>query len=464
MKLLIFVSSLLLSAVVNADLNLELPDSAVPVIEGQAGQIGITSNAFPERTHGLAILRKLRGSGRLIDDPQINTWIRSIGNRLVSNASHSSMPFYFVVSRDLSVNAFATIGGVIVINAGLILETESEDELAAVMAHEVAHITQRHIYRMIEKSKNNNLARNVTLLAGIIASSKNSQAGQAIITAASATMAHKQLAFSRAAESEADRVGLRLLARSGFNPKAMPSFLKKLERFGHDKNAAITEFLQNHPLTLKRVSDTQERAARITYNKRKVSSDNYYYVKEKIRRLTNAPNGIAAGSSAKIKKYAQALGFLKSGNSSQALQIMNGKSNIIPEVLLISQLLNKHRRYKQSILLLEPLLDLYVDNEALSISLAKTYISIGEKSHAWIVLNEVNETELTSLEFFEMKQQVARMLGKNAEAYRSAAERNVRMGNYKSAGSLLRQAIKSRGANTNQLSKIQARLVEITKK
>ena len=194
--------------------------------------MGVHSSGFTvstkEREQGLVILRKLRASGKLIENPEINLWIRSLGNRLVSRAPNSPNPFYFVVSRDSSVNAFATLGGVVVINSGLILRTSSESELAAVLAHEIAHITQRHIPRMLEKAKNNKLATSAALLAGVLAASKDPQVGAAIINTSLAASAHKQLAFGRDAEAEADRVGLRILASSGLNLKRCRAFCKNL--------------------------------------------------------------------------------------------------------------------------------------------------------------------------------------------------------------------------------------------
>ncbi len=460
-KTITIISALLLiTRLASADLNLELPNLNLPSL-GDQGSI-ISSN-FPEREHGLSILRKLRSQGRLVEDPEINTWIRSLGNRLTANAPRSITPFYFVVSRDLSVNAFATIGGVIVINTGLILESESESELAAVMAHEIAHITQRHIFRMIDNSKNNKLARSATLLAGIIASSKNSQAGQAIITATAATMAHKQLAFSRSAESEADRVGIRILARSGFNPKAMPSFLKKLDKFSNNEDSDIREFLQNHPLTLKRISDTQVRARSLGFHKNK-SNNSYLYMKEKARSISNTSRQAPSLLPKKIKNYSKALRQAKLQKYAQALQIIGSGSKQISEALLIATLLNKQHKYKEVIALLTPLSDLYIGNESLSISLANVYLSTGQRQLAWQILDNVTESEQTSLIYFETKQRTASLIGNNSEAYRSAAERNIRMGNYKSAIALLTRAIKSPHTKASQLPQMQARLTQIKNK
>ncbi|MCK5661829.1 MAG: M48 family metallopeptidase, partial [Thiotrichaceae bacterium] len=447
-----------ISSFTSAELNLELPDLNLPDLGGQAG---ITVGSRSERETGLKILRELRSSGDIIEDPELSTWIRSVGNRITSNAPQSPTPFYFVISRDQSVNAFATLGGVIVVNAGLILRTESESELAAVMAHETAHVTQRHIPRMIKKAEGNKFASGAAILAGILASTKDPQAGQAIINISLATMAHKQLSFGREAESEADRVGLRILARSGFDPKAMPSFLEKLEQFSDDQDADVREFLQSHPLTLKRVSDTQERAKKFAAYKGK--KDLYYsYMKEKVRILSKSNSRASDKSNVKRKVYSAALKLAQQNKNQRALQTLGAnKSNVIPEAILISKLLNKQRRYKEALSILVPLLEIYLGNEALSVLAAQAYLSDGQHDKAWATLNEISVSEQTSLEFFEAKQGVARLTGHRSEAYKSAAEKNIRMGNYKSAISLLRQAIKLPGTDASELLQMQRLLEQI---
>ncbi len=459
-KLLIMLGGLLLTVIpsfTSADLNLELPDLNLPDLGGQAG---ITVASLTERETGLKILRKLRSRGNIIEDPELNTWIRSVGNRLTANAPQSLSPYYFVISRDQSVNAFATLGGVIVINAGLILRTKSESELAAVLAHEIAHVTQRHIPRMIKKAEGNKFASGAAILAGILASTKDAQAGQAIINISLATMVHKQLSFGREAEREADRVGLRILARSGFDPKGMPSFLTKLEQIGDDQNADVREFLQSHPLTLKRVSDTHERAKNFGVYKGK-NNILYSYMKEKIRTLSKSNSQALDTKNTKIKIYSTALNLAQRNKLQDALQVIGTRSSVIPEAVLIGGLLNKQLRYEETLLVIAPLLDVYLGNEALSILAARAYLFVGRHKKAWSALNDINVSEQTSLEFFEVKQQVARLTGHRPEAYLASTEKSIRMGDYKSAMSLLRQAIKLPDSDASELLQMQRLLEEI---
>lgn len=460
-KLILLLLILLLPVLSRADLNLDLPDFNLPDLGGHTGNI---TASIKERETGLAVLRKLRASGRLIENPEVNLWIRSLGNKLTSRAPRSPNPFYFVVSRDPSVNAFATLGGVIVINSGLILTTSSESELAAVIAHEIAHVTQRHIPRMLEKAQNNKFATGAALLAGVLAATKDSEAGSAIINATLATAAHKQLAFGREAEAEADRVGLRILASAGLNPQAMPSFLQKLEQYGDSRNADIREFLQNHPLTVKRVSDTSVRASQFGPFKGK-ENISYLYMREKIRALIGSNIPAPSALPATVKKYSNAKQLQKRGAYPQALQTTGNTTTNkrISEAILLAELFTKQGQFKKTISLLTPLTRIYPGNEALTVPLAHAYISQGQLHQAWRALKEIHISEQTSLETFEVKQEVARLLGYTSLAYRAVAERNIRTGQYKSAAIQLRQAIKLPGANTIELQEMQQMLKQVEK-
>jgi len=442
---------------VYAELNLELPDLNLPDLGAQSRSY---SSVVQDRQLGLKILRRLRRSNKVIEDPEINLWIRSLGNKLVTNAPRSSNPIYFVVIKNQAINAYATLGGVIVIHSGLILHTKSESELAAVIAHEIAHVTQNHITRMIAKANSNKFAKGAAVLAGVIASTKDPQAGQAIISATIATMAHQQLTFSREAETEADRVGLRILTQSGFNPMGMPHFLAKLEQFADDRNANITEYLRSHPLTLKRVTDTRTRAKALGRFRGKENMS-YLYMREKVRAFTNANSSFPANIPARIKKYSQAVHLKQQRKYQAALRLTGNSSRNVSEAILISQLLNKQRKYQQTIRILKPLMNIYLGDVALSIPLSEAYISTGQIQNAWALLNDISISEQTSLEFFDVFQEVARLSRKTSLAYRSVANRNIRIGDYRSAILQLRRAIKLPGATENEIIQMQNQLNEI---
>jgi len=447
-----------LSFSANAELNLELPDLNLPDLGGGSGHY---ISAVSETQQGIRVLRALRARGSLIENPEVNLWIRSLGNKLTARAPNTATPFHFAVAKDLSINAFATLGGVVVVNAGLILRSDSESELAAVMSHEIAHVTQRHIQRIIAEAEKSKFATGAALVVGVLAATQDAQAGAGILNATLATAAHKQLSFGRGAETEADRVGLRILASAGFNPMAMPAFLQKLEQFDDSKMADIREFLQNHPLSVKRVGDTTFRAQRYgPYKGRENIS--YLYMREKIRALTAASSPTPREVSAEIKNYANALKLNQRGAYAQAIQASKLKNTKnVSEAVLLAELYNKQKQHQHAISLLNPLIRIYPGNEAITAPLAQAFASLGNIQQAWRVLRDVNVSEQTSLEIFEIKQEIARLMGNSSLAYRAVAERSIRTGRYKAAELQLQQAIRLPGSSIVELQEMQQLLNSI---
>jgi len=180
-----------------------------------------------DRELGEAFMREIRATAEIVDDPEVEQYVQSLGYRLVSAARGQNLGFHFFVIADPAINAFAAPGGWVGIHAGLITATEAESELASVVAHEIAHVTQRHIARAIELSERSNIAMLAGILAAIAIGSQNSEAGQAAAAAVIGSTAQNALNFSRANENEADRVGMQLLDAAGFDPGAMASFFEK---------------------------------------------------------------------------------------------------------------------------------------------------------------------------------------------------------------------------------------------
>ncbi|MGB5597310.1 MAG: M48 family metalloprotease, partial [Thiothrix litoralis] len=283
MKHLILTSliTLALSASAYAALDLDVPSMNLPDLGDPANN---TLSSTEEAVLGLKLIRELRGSEPVVEDPELSGWLRALGNRLAAHAPGGGN-YYFLIVKNAEINAYAMPGGVVVIHSGLIINTDSESELAAVIAHEIAHVSQRHIARMMAGEKGNPLLTGLGVLAGAAAASKSPEAAQAIITGTIATQLHRQLSFSRQMETEADRTGLRILAGSGLNPQAMPLFMEKLDRRTSDLNGDITEYLRTHPQSIDRLSDTRERANQL--GKRPVREDgDYLYAREKLRAMT----------------------------------------------------------------------------------------------------------------------------------------------------------------------------------
>ncbi len=201
------------------------------------------------------IYRKMR----VIETPEISEYINDLGYKLVAHSDKNTQDFYFFVVQDKSINAFAGPGGVIGVHSGLIEAAKDEDELAAVLAHEIAHVTQRHLARTYEAVSKSSLPTAAAILAAIIIGSQNQEAGQATLIAAIAGGVQGQINFTRENEKEADAVGIRLLANAGFNPEGMSSFFERLKRQSGGDAFAIPEILRTHPLPVSRIAQARAR-------------------------------------------------------------------------------------------------------------------------------------------------------------------------------------------------------------
>ena len=243
-----------LLAVLFAALPAHASDSTLPDLGDAAGE---TLTRAEEERLGDAFLRQVRQRLRLVDDPEVVDYIEALGQRIAS--ADRERRYRFIVVDAPTVNAFAGPGGVIAVNAGLIVITESESELAAVVAHEIAHVTQRHLAQLIERSRLASLTTLAGVFAGILIATQNPQAGQATVAASAAGAQHAALSYSREKEMEADRTGMELLHRAGFDPRAVPAFFERFQEWQRFTSRP-PEFLSTHPVTVSRIADTRGRA------------------------------------------------------------------------------------------------------------------------------------------------------------------------------------------------------------
>lgn len=206
-----------------------------------------------------AFLKALYDSHKVNTDPILNQWLTTLGQHLAQYA-HLEEPPTFLLIDDPQINAFAGPGGVIGIHSGLILKAKSTDEIAAVIAHELGHVQQHHLLRRIHSSDNSQITALATLLAAILIGQQNPQAGIAAFYAGNGFNLQQQLAYSRTHETEADAVGIEILAQAGFDPEAMASFFGKLSRMNTLDGHTIPEILRTHPTSPHRMAAAENRA------------------------------------------------------------------------------------------------------------------------------------------------------------------------------------------------------------
>ncbi len=227
-------------------------------------------NLGTERKLGDQIMREIRVDPDYIDDPVLLEYLRSLFDPLVAAAQRRGNidgdigprfawePF---LVRDRSVNAFALPGGFVGVHLGLMAITATRDELASVLAHELSHVTQRHIARSIATSKRQTLLGTAAMILGVIAAARSSSpdALSAVVAGSQAGMAQGQLNFSRDMEREADRVGFGVLTTAGFEPGGMAAMFEKLEQASRLNDSNNYPYLRSHPLTSERIGEARAR-------------------------------------------------------------------------------------------------------------------------------------------------------------------------------------------------------------
>lgn len=229
---------------------------SLPALDGGSAAI----QDQDERKLGEVFLRKLRAGSPVMDDPLLQAWAEDLGYRLAFHAGMPQPDLQIVLIPDRRINAFAVPGGIIGINAGLFLYADNESEFAAVLAHELAHVQQRHYARSVAASSQDQWLYLGALLASIaLAAGSGGDAGMALGATAQAAMIQQQLAYSRLHEREADRIGMQTLTTAGYSPMAMPEFFGRLERESRQVGF-MPEFLLTHPLTQERIADSLSRA------------------------------------------------------------------------------------------------------------------------------------------------------------------------------------------------------------
>ena len=239
-------------------------DTQLPSMGSSAGRI---ASPQEQRQYGFYVLHELRNQGQVLDDALLNDYINTLGYRLVSYSPQPDQPFTFFIVRDTEINAFALPGGFVGVNAGLITTTADENELAAVLAHEISHITQQHLVRAVEAEQKYAPLMVLAMVGAIVAAAhqspySTSNADVGAIATAEGLAAQMQINFTRADESEADRVGIQTLAKANFDPDAMAGFFSRMQqalRPGFDEND-VPALLMDHPVTIERISEAKARA------------------------------------------------------------------------------------------------------------------------------------------------------------------------------------------------------------
>lgn len=241
-----------------------------------------------EAALGRTILRDVYADPRYLDDPVAETYLNQLGYKLVSVSTRNQRDFTFFVVDDPTINAFALPGGNIGVHTGLLLAAESESELASVIAHEIAHVTQDHMARMVAAQSQSYWPTMAALALALLASRSNPNVAGAAIASTQAYSIQNQLSFTRDFEREADRLGYDMLSRSGFDPHAMSAFFERLQRANRFYDSSAPAYLRTHPLTSERIADMEARSDAVPYHQVEDSLD-FQLVRARLRVREDSP-------------------------------------------------------------------------------------------------------------------------------------------------------------------------------
>lgn len=212
-----------------------------------------------EQQVGDVLMRQLRSQAPIVHDPLLEEYIQDLGNRLVAQAQNVKFPYKFFLINNNAINAFAFFGGHIGIHTGLINNASNESELASVLAHEIAHVTQRHIARGIQARQRASSLQLASFFGSILLAMANPEAGMAALQTTNAVAAQSQINYTRSNEREADSIGIRILSQAGYNPQGAASFFGKLAEQNRSRSRPMA-FLLTHPLPESRIAEARSRA------------------------------------------------------------------------------------------------------------------------------------------------------------------------------------------------------------
>ncbi len=404
----------------------------LPTIGDPANRV-ITSRQ--EYELGQELLIQLRHELPIIEDVELNYYLNNLGARLLSNADATAFPFTFLILDSPVVNAFAAPGGIIVVHTGLVELAQNEDELAGVLAHEIAHVTQRHLARFYAKANKVDLGTTLGIIAAIIASANSAAAGQAALYAGLAANASAKLAFTRANEREADRVGKVILEKSGFDPNAMGRFFERLRDASMVDEETTLEFLQTHPLPSARIADQLTIGTKKQHEKMSAhthDSLDFELFRARVQGLSENLPRQADGARKDAVIFARATHLLHNSRPNDALRALRSlsdkwKNSFAARLLTARARLDNHDR-QSAIRTLENLVQTWPDNPAAIEALATGYLNTNAPEKAYDLLNLKSKLTNRWLPLLKLKAAAASRAGKQAVSHATMANYYLRMG------------------------------------
>lgn len=453
---------ILLPGLLTLALQVAAPVAAQVNLPVLGGSVSGSISTQQEYEYGREFLRSVRRQTATLNDPLIAEYIATLTYRLATTSELSDHRLDFVLIDSNVLNAFAAPGGIVGVNAGLFLFAENEGEFASVIAHELAHISQRHYARGVEEARNNRLPNMAGLLASlVIAATMGGEAGQAALMTTQSVGLDNQLRFSRSNEEEADRIGIRNLVSAGFDPNDMAGMFEHMLR-ARSFSRRPPEFLSTHPLDENRIADSKNRAnTYATVNH--VQNPEYLLMRERvlIHYATDANAEIASrqrslaqlnGMEEDAARYGLALAQLKAGNHVQATEsldeLLRKEPSRITYVMLAADIARAAGDYPRALEILERNLGINPANHPLTMAYATTLTNAGRYAEAAAVLEKHALARPNEMQIWYDLAEVQGQAGNISKVHQARAEYFIAIGDFARARDQLNFAM---GLENDQL-------------
>ncbi len=424
---------------------------------------------------GQTWLKNFLAQAKTTDDPLLYDYLDFLIHQLAKHSPLTDKELSIVVVDNPTINAFAVPGGVIGVHTGLLVYAKNEDQLSAVLAHELAHLSQDHFARLVAQQKRDTLPNILGLLTGIalLGAGSDSQAGIATIAATQAGLLQRRLRYSRNYEKEADRIAIAILANAGRDPNQVAAMFEQMQQ-AYRYQARPPEFLLTHPITQRRIADSQNRAGRYTV---KQENRNDYRQSEKYYQLMRVQAKISLSQDiAKLKdsfkaqvhdngidyfqrayRYGLAVAMNELNETTNARHIMAKElaqdPSSIPHVIAMATIENSNRNPQAALSLLKKHISLNPDNHPLVIAYAKASMSMGNAGDAIKVLVRHVRKYGHQPNVWRLLADAYSMVGNVLGSHQTQAEYYMLYGQFGVARKQLRYALQY--ARDNRLARLQ---------
>jgi len=400
-------------------------------------------SSFEEKAIGKEFLKQIYFQAPLISDPLIKEYTELLIYRLSEYSEVKDRQFNILIIDDNSLNAFAAPGGIIGVNGGLFLNADNEGQFASVMAHELAHLSQRHFARNILSTQDRSLASSLTMISSIaLAILSNNPNAMAV---GPALLQTQSLRYSRLFEKEADRVGFGNLVRAGYNPKSMGEMFENMNNLRRLAGETPPEFLLTHPLSSSRISDALNAAEGMSEDGTKKDSLEYSLIRARLKvfyekiplQSVQYFQALVNENPSDANLYGLALALSTNNQSEESIKYINTLINKYPKNLFLNtskvEILTEGKNYKDALFVANTFLEIAPKNYPLTIAKSKLLLEMGEYFESeeiirdqllrrnedpqlWLLLSEIQRNSKNIIGYHQSRAEYFLLLGQNEEA------------------------------------------------